>query len=135
MGLGSGARVLVVDDHADTRELLKFVLEWDGHVVRAAAGGAEALERVAEEAPDVAVVDLGMPGMDGFELVAKLTGNPAAEGTLVVVLTGNDEPEARRRAERAGADAFLVKPVDRATLSACVSGLLRAERSKRPPVA
>jgi CheY-like chemotaxis protein len=108
---------LVVDDDARSRELLQQLLTLDGYEVRAVGGGQDALALLANEIPDVAVIDLRMPGMDGVELCRKIRGLASRAGDLpVVVLTGMDDDEARQAAIEAGADEVLTKPVMRTLL-------------------
>jgi CheY-like chemotaxis protein len=108
---------LVVDDDARSRELLQQLLALDGYEVRAAAGGPAALALLALEVPDVAVIDLRMPGMDGLELCRRIRGlERASRNVPVVVLTGMDDDAARQAAIDAGADGVVAKPVARAVL-------------------
>ena len=108
---------LVVDDDARSRELLQQLLKLDGYEVRAVDGGQAALALLEDEAPDVAVIDLRMPGMDGLELCRKIRGLARPGRDLpVVVLTGMDDEDARQAALDAGADDVLAKPVLRAVL-------------------
>jgi two-component system response regulator ResD len=108
---------LVVDDDDRSRELLQQLLMLDGYEVRAVGGGQAALALLANEIPDVAVIDLRMPGMDGLELCRKIRGlAPRGNDLPVVVLTGMDDDEARLAAIEAGADEVLVKPVMRTML-------------------
>jgi CheY-like chemotaxis protein len=108
---------LVVDDDARSRELLQQLLTLDGYEVRAVAGGQAALALLEDEIPDVAVIDLRMPGMDGLELCRKIRRlAPRANDLAVLMLTGMDDDEARQAAIDAGADEVLAKPVMRAVL-------------------
>jgi CheY-like chemotaxis protein len=108
---------LVVDDDARSRELLQQLLRLDGYEVRAVDGGQAALALLEDEVPDVAVIDLRMPGMDGLELCRKIRGlAPTSRKVPLVVLTGMDDEDARQAALDAGADDVLAKPVTRAVL-------------------
>ncbi len=108
---------LVVDDDARSRELLQQLLTLDGYEVRAVGGGQAALALLEDEIPDVAVIDLRMPGMDGLELCRKIRRlAPRGNGLAVLMLTGMDDDEARQAAIDAGADEVLAKPVMRAVL-------------------
>ncbi len=106
----AGVRVLVVDDNADAADLLGEVLGHHGCAVRVAHSGPDALELAERWRPDVAVLDLGLPGMDGFELARALRGRFGGALRLVA-LTGYGQTRDRRAAEAAGFDAHLVKPV------------------------
>ncbi|HZS32642.1 MAG TPA: MASE1 domain-containing protein [Methylomirabilota bacterium] len=105
-------RVLIVEDNRDARESLRVLLEARGHLVEATADAPSGLARLAAFRPDLALVDLGLPGLDGFA-VARWTRAAAAplRGCLLVALTGYGDREARERALAAGFDAHLVKPV------------------------
>ena len=109
---------LVVDDDARSRDLLQQLLMLGGYEVRAVGGGQAALALLADEVPDVAVIDLRMPGMDGLQLCRKIRDLARPNRDLpVVVLTGMDDEAARQAAIDAGADDVLVKPVDRVQLT------------------
>jgi CheY-like chemotaxis protein len=107
---------LVVDDDARSRELLQQLLRLDGYEVRAVDGGQAALALLEDEVPDVAVIDLRMPGMDGLELCRKIRGLALLRPLPVVVLTGMDDEDSRQAALQAGADEVLAKPVLRTVL-------------------
>jgi CheY-like chemotaxis protein len=130
-------RVLVVDDNITSAESLAKVISLEGHDVRVAYDGGLALERVASFRPEVVLMDIGLPGMDGYEVARRLRGNPeVASGiALVVAITGYAEDEARRRSRAAGFDHHLVKPVDPDSLLALISSLEWAEETPRaaPP--
>jgi CheY-like chemotaxis protein len=102
-------RVLVVDDNRDARETLRTVLSMNGHTVTDAGDGASAIRLAVEWAPDVALIDIGLPEMDGYEVARRIR---ARVGTLVrlVALTGYSDAETRRRVTEAGFQAHLVKP-------------------------
>jgi CheY-like chemotaxis protein len=108
--------VLVVDDDPRVRELLELLLRADGYRVIAAADGAAALEAVAAHAPRAVLVDLRMPGMDGTEVCRRVRQTRAPDRVPIIMLTGMDDAGTRRDAIAAGADAVLVKPVDRRAL-------------------
>lgn len=110
-------RVLVVDDNADAAESLAMLLDLQGHTTRVALSGQEALEAVTEFRPDVALLDLGLPKLDGYELAARLRALPQLRGLRLVALTGYGRSEDRQRTRAAGFDDHLVKPVDLATLT------------------
>jgi two-component system CheB/CheR fusion protein len=108
----SPKRILVVDDNADGAELLAAVLQTDGHDVVIAHNGSEALRLAAEHHPEVVLLDIGLPGMDGYEVAGRLRSNPELAGTRLVAITGYGQPEDRQRSREAGFDHHLVKPVD-----------------------
>jgi len=109
--IGSG-RVLVVDDDVSSRAMLADWLSAYGHDVRTAADGPEALLLVEREAPDAIVLDVMMPGMDGFAVCERLKSNPRTAVVPVLLLTALHEREDRMRGMRAGANDFLIKPAD-----------------------
>jgi two-component system CheB/CheR fusion protein len=104
--------VLVVDDNRDAADTLALILELTGHAVRTAADGPAGLRAAAEFRPDVVLLDIGMPGMDGYEVARRLRADLAVDGALLVALTGYGTEADRRRSAAAGCDAHLVKPVD-----------------------
>jgi CheY-like chemotaxis protein len=111
-----GRRVLIADDNADAAESLAMLLRLRGHEVRTAHNGHDALVVAADFRPDAAVIDLGMPGLNGNDVVEKIRGEPWGEGMLLVALTGWGQQEDRRRTAEAGFDHHLVKPADPAEL-------------------
>jgi CheY-like chemotaxis protein len=110
-------RVLVVEDSPDVREVLQEYLEELGHEVSIAANGIEGVSKVLELRPDVALVDVGLPGFDGYEVARRVRTDPAGANVFMVALTGYGGPEAEATAQRAGFDLHLTKPVDPARLS------------------
>jgi CheY-like chemotaxis protein len=103
--------VLIVDDNAAAAQTLGWMLEMFGHEVRLAHDGAEALRLAQESAPQVVLLDLGLPGMDGCETCRRLRGLPGLERTLFAAQTGWDQPQHRATARAAGFAHHLVKPV------------------------
>jgi CheY-like chemotaxis protein len=106
-----GRRVLVVDDNEDSAFSLSLLLQARGHEVRTAHEGPSALVIAREFRPDVALLDLGLPGMDGCELAGRLRALPETQLALLVAVTGYAHDEAREKARAAGFDRHLVKPV------------------------
>ncbi|MBI1918938.1 MAG: response regulator [Planctomycetes bacterium] len=105
-------RVLIVDDNVDAANSLALMLRLQGHEVLVVHEGPAALEAATEFGPDVGVLDLGMPGMDGYELARRLRRLPGLESVLLIALTGWGQEEFRRRSKEAGFDHHLVKPAD-----------------------
>jgi PAS domain S-box-containing protein len=114
----AGWRVLIVDDNQDAAELLAEALSESGYVVRVALDGAAALRALQEERPDVALLDIGLPVMDGYELARRVRSDPALRSLRMLAVTGYGQAKDRAKAEAAGFDAHLVKPVDLQTLEA-----------------
>ena len=104
-------RVLVVDDNSDMRTTLRMLLQLGGHQVDEAADGIQSLEMLLRLRPDVAFIDLGLPGRDGYELAQVVRKVPGGESLYLVALTGYGQPQDRRRAFEVGFNANLVKPV------------------------
>jgi signal transduction histidine kinase len=118
--------VLAVDDNLDNLYVLERLLRAEGHVVRAASDGPTALAMAAAETPDLIVVDLMMPGMDGFAVLEKLKADPALTHIPVIMLTASDhDPALIARALSMGANDYTYKPVDRVELPARVAAALR----------
>lgn len=113
--------VLIVDDNVDAAETLALLLGLEGHATRVAHSGEEALQRVAERRPEWVFLDIGMPGMDGYAVARRLREQWPAAGLVLVALTGWGNLEDRRRAEAAGFDLHLTKPVDAARLQALLN--------------
>ena len=110
-------RVLIVEDNADSREMLAALLELDGHRVSTAADGVAGLAALQAETPDVALVDLGLPGLDGHAL-ARRAREAGVTRTRLFALTGYDTEREREAAARAGFDGFLVKPLEHGAFQA-----------------
>ena len=102
-------RVLVVEDQPDSRETLRMLLEVWGHEVDEAGDGLEGVQKALSWRPDVAVVDIGLPCLDGWE-VARRVRSALRDGILLIALTGYNRPEDRERSARAGFDIHLSKP-------------------------
>jgi PAS domain S-box-containing protein len=119
-------RVLIVEDNDDAREMLRVLLTHDGHEVHEALDGPGGLQAALTLQPDIALVDVGLPGLDGYALARSLRAHPNGQRVLLVALTGYGQPEDRRRGEEAGFDAHVVKPVDPGQLARL---LARSSRS------
>jgi two-component system cell cycle response regulator len=122
------ARILVVDDIATNLRLLEVKLQAEYYEVALAGSGAEALALARTWSPDVVLLDVMMPGMDGYEVCRRLKGDPATVHIPVVMVTALADQSERVRGLEAGADDFLSKPVDDATLFARLRALLRVKQ-------
>jgi PAS domain S-box-containing protein len=123
---GVGRRVLVVDDNVDGAQSMGMVLELLGHEVRLAHDGLEALELARAFRPEVAVLDIGLPGMSGYELARRFRAEPALAQTLLIALTGWGSEDDQRKSAEAGFDAHLTKPVDGAAVQQALAATVRA---------
>ena len=123
----AGTRILVVDDQPTNVRLLEAILSPLGYDVPTASSGEEALRAIAEREPDLVLLDVVMPGMDGYEVCERIRERPETAYLPVVMITASGD-EQKVRALRAGADDFLSKPVDRSELIARVASLARIKR-------
>jgi CheY-like chemotaxis protein len=103
-------RVLLVDDYPDAREMYSEYLEYSGFEVVQASNGMEALQRAADDAPDIILMDLSLPVMDGWEATRRLKADARTAGIPVVALTGHALAGISEGAKQAGCDAFITKP-------------------------
>jgi CheY-like chemotaxis protein len=120
-------RILIVDDNRNAAKLLAELLEMTGFVTHVAYDGPTALEAAPAFRPDVALLDIGLPIMDGYELAAKLRAHALLRGTRLIALTGYGQESDRRRAQEAGFDFHLVKPVNLEQLLEAIRHLTGAE--------
>ena len=121
------ATVLLVDDHDSQREIYELALGMAHFVVHQAASGGQAIESARTRRPDVIVLDLAMPKLDGWEVCRRLKADPATRGIPIIVVTAHIAPGIRESAERAGCDAYLVKPCLPEKLIAAVRDQLKRE--------
>jgi CheY-like chemotaxis protein len=105
-------RIMVVDDNVDAAESLAMMLELDGHSVIRAHDGRTAIALASNERPSVMLLDIGLPDIDGYELARRLRALPEVDNALLIAVTGYGQAEDRRRAEDAGFDRYLIKPVE-----------------------
>jgi len=118
-------RVLIVDDHQDSADSLGMLVRRWGHEAWSAYDGPAALALATQRKPDVVLLDLGLPGMDGFEVARRLRAIPGLEHVRIVALTGYGRSQDQRASEQAGFDLHWVKPVHAATLAALLQDPLR----------
>lgn len=126
-------RVLIVDDNRDAALSVATFLELGGHEVRTAADGGEALAAAESFSPEVVVLDIGLPVLDGYEVASRLRETPAHRDALLIALTGYGQREDRQQAELAGFNHHFVKPADPEALLSCIETWLRGRASRRMP--
>jgi two-component system, chemotaxis family, CheB/CheR fusion protein len=104
--------ILIIEDNADVRSMLKTLLEFAGHQVEIAGDGLKGVEMISTQHPNVALVDIGLPGLNGYELARKIRADKDCRDVFLVALTGYSQPSDRQRALSSGFHAHLAKPVD-----------------------
>jgi Signal transduction histidine kinase len=124
------ARILVVDDLAASAETLMTLLEMEGFVVKTASEGMTALKIAKDFRPDVVLLDIGLPGMNGFEVAHQLRALPQSRDALLIALTGYGEAESRSRSVQAGFDFHMVKPADVNLLLSMLADPQQARKDK-----
>ena len=122
----------MVEDNPDAAESLVMILELLGHHVRVVHDGAVALEAARANPPDIMLIDIGLPGMNGYQIAEAVRSDPSLKHLVLVALTGYGQPEDKARAIGAGFDYHLVKPVDLDALDELVTRLGSAERPPAP---
>jgi two-component system, sensor histidine kinase and response regulator len=121
----SPARILIVDDERHNRELLEVMLTSSGFEIATAASGEDALQQVAREPPDLILLDVMMPGLDGYQVTTRLKADPATVNIPIIIVSALDDRDARMLGLEAGAEDYLTKPVHRGELGTRVRNLLR----------
>ncbi len=135
MGNKASQKVLVVDDEEPILELLKYNLEKQGYEVRIAPNGHEAVEIAKKFHPDLVLLDIMMPKMDGVETCRLLRANPDLQNTFIVFLTARAEEYSEIAAFDVGADDYILKPIKPRALMSRISALFRRESKKKSPTA
>ena len=131
-GIMAKEKILIVDDEEDILELLRFNLSRDGYQVSCAATGEEALDLARSKTPELIVLDLMLPGMDGLEVAKRLKNNPDTKNIPIVMLTAKGEEADIVTGLEIGADDYVTKPFSPRVLLARVKAVLRG-RAKEPP--
>lgn len=121
-------RVLIAEDEPHIVESLRFILERGGYEVAAIADGREVLGRVRATPPEVIVLDVMLPGCNGFEVLKSLKADHALADIPVLMLTAKGQEQDRATAERLGVDAFITKPFSNRAVVECIDGLLTESR-------
>ncbi len=128
-GRGRGAKVLLVEDEEQLRRVMKDLLERDGYIVAEARDGIQALDEVDRHAPDIIVLDLNLPGLDGYGVLQQLRSRPATRDIPVMVLTAKGDEDNEVRVFELGADDFITKPFRARALSARLEAVLGRHRA------
>jgi two-component system, sensor histidine kinase len=113
--------VLVIEDNDDARMALVALLELDGYLVQPAPDGTVGIEVIRAKNPDAVLIDIGLPGMDGYEVAERLRRQAGPSKIVLVALTGYGQEEDRRRSQQAGFDHHLIKPVNLAELQTLIA--------------
>jgi CheY-like chemotaxis protein len=124
-------RIIVIEDNGDIREMLEEALKACGHSVSTAADGPAGLSRLLSSPADVALVDIGLPGFDGYHLARQVRDSGGSQ-VFLIAMTGYGQPEDRRRAFEAGFDEHITKPIDLDTLQRVLRGLNQLRRQPEP---
>ncbi|MBT8212182.1 MAG: response regulator [Acidimicrobiia bacterium] len=125
--LSERPQILIVEDSSSVRRLIEVSLRSLDADLHEAADGFEAVERISELKPDVVVLDIGLPGLDGWEVLSRLRADAATDAARVLVLTAHAEPEVAAQAAAATADHFMTKPFNPTVLREAVERLLGHE--------
>lgn len=126
------ARILVIDDELIAQEAIEAFLVKDGYQVLFATNGVDGIKIAIEKCPDVVLLDLMMPGMDGFEVCQQLRAQPALAETPILMVTAHEDRDVRRRGLSVGADDFLTKPFDHLELRARLKIIVRLKQHSKP---
>ena len=119
----------MVDDNGDAASSLATLLELSGHHVRTAPDGPRALDECYIQQPDVVLLDIGLPGMDGYEVARRLKGMPAMSHAMLIAITGYGQADDLARSKDAGFDHHLVKPIEPKRLMALLDGSPKLSRN------
>jgi DNA-binding response OmpR family regulator len=129
LGKGRGACVLLVEDEEQLRRVMKDLLQREGYTVAEARDGIQALDEVDRHAPDVIILDLNLPGLDGYGVLAQLRSRPATREIPVMVLTAKGDEDNEVRVFELGADDFVTKPFRARSLTARIEAVLSRHRT------
>jgi CheY-like chemotaxis protein len=125
-------RVLIVDDNEDGAESLAMMLEFAGHTTYKAYDGPEAIESARRLSPDAVLLDIGLPGMSGYEVCRRIRSEPWGKDLVLVALTGWGQQEDRELSREAGFDSHMVKPVDLDALLGFLNNVVASHQSPVP---
>ena len=126
-------RILLVEDNVDARSTMLEALQLDGHQVYEAGDGESGIRTAAAVQPDVAIIDIGLPGRDGYEVASALRQTPECPEMVLIAVTGYEQPDSMRRAREAGFDEYVIKPIAPDRLARLIDAAVAA-RARRQPV-
>src|SRR5258708_9023215 len=132
-GLARSAHILIVDHDNANRDLLQLMLADEGFVLFTAASGEEALAVIAQVTPDLVLLDVMMPGLDGYQVTTRIKADPLTKNIPVIIVTAHDDRAAKMLGLSAGAEDFLTKPIDRAELPMRLRNLFPFRLAIAPP--
>jgi signal transduction histidine kinase/CheY-like chemotaxis protein len=127
-------RILLVEDNVDARSTLLEALQLDGHRVYEAGDGESGLRTAAAVRPEVAIIDIGLPGRDGYEVATALRQTPECPEMVLIAVTGYDQPDSMRRAREAGFDEYVTKPIAPDRLARLINAAFAARARRQPGV-
>ena len=119
------SKILIVDDDSKSRLLLKTILATCGYILISCGSGEEALELIKKDPPDLILLDVMMPGLDGYQVIEKIKIDPDTKSIPIIIITARDGPNTKLLSLNVGADDFLSKPINREELCLRVRNLLR----------
>jgi CheY-like chemotaxis protein len=122
---GQGWRVLVVDDNIDSADSIAMLLQVSGHEVRVTYSGQDGLDMAGKYLPEIVLLDIGLPGIDGYEVARRLRQHPDLKKVKLIAVTGYGQDADRLQSQEAGFDYHLVKPVDSQKLEEVLLGLMK----------
>jgi len=128
----SKGSVLIVEDNMDTYELVNFILQKDGFDTFLAVNGRDGVDAAIKQKPDLIIMDLSMPEMDGWAATSLIKKNPTVKSTPVIVLTAHALPGDRQRAMDAGCDQYITKPMDLDELVEVIHYWIKKAKSSQP---
>ncbi len=128
--MNDSSHILIVDDREDSRKILQTILNKEGYNLTFASSGHEAIEKISIEKPDLILLDVLMPDMNGFEVCKHIRATPSFADIPVIIVTGLDERQARLEGLSAGADDFISKPIDKHELKARVKTITRLNKQR-----
>ena len=130
----SSTRLLIIDDGPRTREMYSLLLRKRGHEVETAADGRSGIDMVQSFHPDAVLLDVGMPGLNGFDTCAQIRALASGKNIALIAVTGWAQHEVQQRAEEAGFDGILVKPAGAQDILQLVGTLLKAKAEQQPAI-